>query len=525
MERVIDSRKKSIPDRVGPSEPKSPCPARKYSSSPSARGRNRQRERKKVIASSRINARAVGDQFEFPTPRLSYREKAASPPRLPRVGARGGPVCRGQVRGSCPPGATLPTTGGSRCRDARGGDSADVIGRWLARGSAILWRSVDEQSVVPGRSRGTQESNDYVLLITLLVFVSRGLSNRSPLEVNNNQNLFYLFHKPIYDKHMYWVCVERNQAFLSFLPIFYSIFPIIFLRICTWSYCSIWTQSATVRHSVLYVQSVRNQPVLKFGPRVHLGPVVSFVSIPSCPPPPPSPGSSRLLSSPREHHGYIYGGVVRGQGQQEPPLSLLQPPRQSRRERATAAASPPPPSPPSSRDAPRAPPAPSSPPPRREATLRRAAAAEQQRGLQHTGTAAQQDEGVEETEAQDGPRWATPPTFLFTCFFLLFLLLFLIFSSTVLHPFFTFSTRFNMRTLFASVRLLGALYRHVALRDFFKFRGLSTILFRRLFRNVGFAMLTGLNRDNFLIFFFKPYVYIPYVYSYYVLYSLRIDNL
>lgn len=99
------------------------------------------------------------------------------------------------------------------------------------------------------------------------------------------------------------------------------------------------------------------------------------------------------------------------------------------------------------------------------------------------------------------------------------------FFSTVLHPFFTFSTRFNMRTLFASVRLLGALYRHVALRDFFKFRGLSTILFRRFFRNVGFAMLTGLNRDNFLIFFFKPYVYIPYVYSYYVLYSLRIDNL
>lgn len=300
MERVIDSRKKSIPDRVGPSEPKSPCPARKYSSSPSARGRNRQRERKKVIASSRINARAVGDQFEFPTPRLSYREKAASPPRLPRVGARGGPVCRGQVRGSCPPGATLPTTGGSRCRDARGGDSADVIGRWLARGSAILWRSVDEQSVVPDRSRGTQEFNDYVLLITLLVFVSRGLSNRSPLEVNNNQNLFYLFHKPIYDKHMYWVCVERNQAFLSFLPIFYSIFPIIFLRICTWSYCSIWTQSATVRHSVLYVQSVRNQPVLKFGPRVHLGPVVSFVSIPSCPPPPPPPdphGCSRHLES------------------------------------------------------------------------------------------------------------------------------------------------------------------------------------------------------------------------------------
>lgn len=291
MERVIDSRKKSIPDRVGPSEPKSPCPARKYSSSPSARGRNRQRERKKVIASSRINARAVGDQFEFPTPRLSYREKAASPPRLPRVGARGGPVCRGQVRGSCPPGATLPTTGGSRCRDARGGDSADVIGRWLARGSAILWRSVDEQSVVPGRSRGTQEFNDYVLLITLLVFVSRGLSNRSPLEVNNNQNLFYLFHKPIYDKHMYWVCVERNQAFLSFLPIFYSIFPIIFLRICIWSYCSIWTQSATVRHSVLYVQSVRNQPVLKFGPRVHLGPVVRFHTLL-----PPSPSLPRILT-------------------------------------------------------------------------------------------------------------------------------------------------------------------------------------------------------------------------------------
>lgn len=118
MERVIDSRKKiHTGPCVGPSEPKSPCPARKCSSSRSARGRNRQRERErereKVIASSRINARAVGgDQFEFPTPRLSLvsGEGRASPPRLPRVGARGGPVCRGQVRGSCPPGATLPTT-------------------------------------------------------------------------------------------------------------------------------------------------------------------------------------------------------------------------------------------------------------------------------------------------------------------------------------------------------------------------------------------------------------------------------
>lgn len=220
------------------------------------------------------------------------------------------------------------------------------------------------------------------------------------------------------------MCRKENHAFsLRFFYsyyILYSILPIIFsLRICTRSVDRVpfghSLQRDCIRHrSVLYVQSVRNQPVLKFGPprlstsvsRLVRRPPASPLRPPSAPSLPP-PGSSRLLSSPREHHGYIYGGVVRGQGQQEPPLSLLQPPRQSRRERATAAAaaaSPPPPSPPSSRDAPRAPPAPSSPPLRREATLRRAAAAEQQRGLQHTGTAAQQDEGVEEIEAQDGPR-------------------------------------------------------------------------------------------------------------------------
>lgn len=117
-----------------------------------------------------------------------------------------------------------------------------------------------------------------------------------------------------------------------------------------------------------------------------------------------------MLSSPREHHGYIYGGVrrVRGQGQQEPPLSLLQQPhRQSRRERAatattaTPALPPPSPSPPSSRGITRAPPSP--PRPHWQEYLRRAAAAEQ-RGQQHTRTPAQQDEGAQEAEAQDGPR-------------------------------------------------------------------------------------------------------------------------
>ena len=221
------------------------------------------------------------------------------------------------------------------------------------------------------------------------------------------------------------MCREENHAFsLRFFYsyyILYSILPIIFsLRICTRSVDRVpfghsLQRDCTSSQCALCAISEKSAGA-QVRPSASSRPVFRrLLRVPSClPPPPPSapslppPGSSRLLSSPREHHGYIYGGVVRGQGQQEPPLSLLQPPRQSRRERATAAAaaaaSPPPPSPPSSRDAPRAPPAPSSPPPSREATLRRAAAAEQQRGLQHTGTAAQQDEGVEEIEAQDGPR-------------------------------------------------------------------------------------------------------------------------
>lgn len=275
---------------------------------------------------------------------------------------------------------------------------------------------------------------------------------------------------------MYWVCVERKSRFFSpfLLFLLYSILDPPDYIFFTYLYsvgrpCSIWTQSTarlyTSSQCALCAISEKSAGAqVRPSASVHLR-VPSRSSsppcVPSCLPPPPPlrppsapslppPGSSRLLSSPREHHGYIYGGVVRGQGQQEPPLSLLQPPRQSRRERATAAAaaaaSPPPPSPPSSRDAPRAPPAPSSPPPRREATLRRAAAAEQQRGLQHTGTAAQQDEGVEEIEAQDGPRWATPPHFSLPLFFFFFFFSFLFFfffffPPTVLHPVFSARTQ------------------------------------------------------------------------------------
>lgn len=87
-------------------------------------------------------------------PRAPLGSRRQSPPRPPRVGARGGPVCRGQVRGSCPPGATRPSTRG-RCRRGESRGRSSAIGRWLARGSAILWRSLDEQSVVPGRWRAT----------------------------------------------------------------------------------------------------------------------------------------------------------------------------------------------------------------------------------------------------------------------------------------------------------------------------------------------------------------------------------
>lgn len=106
-------------------------------------------------------------------PRASRIVMATSPPRPPCVGARGGPVCRGQVRGSCPPGATRPSTR-SRCRREPRGGSAAAIGRWLARGSAILWRSVQEQSVVPGRPRGRQAHRSRASLLVFFVFVSRG---------------------------------------------------------------------------------------------------------------------------------------------------------------------------------------------------------------------------------------------------------------------------------------------------------------------------------------------------------------
>lgn len=80
-----------------------------------------------------------------------------------------------------------------------------------------------------------------------------------------------------------------------------------------------------------------------------------------------------------------------------------------------------------------------------------------------------------------------PPTFLFRCFFLLLFLVslfFFFFSPHRSPPGFLcpYSTRFNTRTLFASVRLLGALYRHVALRDFFKFRGVTSIASRTIFQ-------------------------------------------
>lgn len=244
------------------------------------------------------------------------------------------------------------------------------------------------------------------------------------------------------------------------------------------------------------MRSVRiSSPGVRSGPRAILTASISSSSSLSAL---TKPGISRLLSSPREHHGYIYGGVVRGQGQQEPPLSLLQSPRQPRRERATAAASPPPPSPPSSRDAPRAPPAPSSPPPRRQATLCRAAAAEQQRGLQHTGTAAQQDEGVKETQTQDGPRWATPPLFSIIppSKFEFFSLSssprnFSIISDSAFSVFSPARSASTSEHIFTIVRLLGAIYTYATPRTVaawcFKRRGARLRGFPRPFREWNLA--------------------------------------
>lgn len=147
-------------------------------------GKEREREREKVIASSRINARAVGgDQFEFPTPRLSLvsGEGRASPPRLPRVGARGGPVCRGQVRGSCPPGATLPTTAvGTR---VVGAAWIRLVGGSRAARRYSGARSTNSQSSLA--IRGARRSSMVTRCWLRCSVLSCHAVYRSPLDVNN----------------------------------------------------------------------------------------------------------------------------------------------------------------------------------------------------------------------------------------------------------------------------------------------------------------------------------------------------
>lgn len=127
-------------------------------------------------------------------------------------------MCRGQVRGSCPPGATLPTTsiaavgtrmvGAARLRLVDGSRAA-------RRYSGA--RSTNSQSSLAVRgARGSFLC--YVLLITLLVFVSRGLLNRSPLEVNNNQRVSSTSR---YTINICTECVSREiRLFSRFFPYF-----------------------------------------------------------------------------------------------------------------------------------------------------------------------------------------------------------------------------------------------------------------------------------------------------------------
>lgn len=162
---------------------------------------------------------ATSSNFQ-PRASLVSREGSESTPVSPRW-RTGWPGVSWPGKGQLSTRCHSPHYLDSRCRDACGGGSTTAIGRWLARGSAILWRSVDEQSVVPGRSRGTREFYGYVLLITLLVFVSRGLLNRSPLEVNNNQRVSSISSTSRYTINICTECVSREiRLFSRFFPYF-----------------------------------------------------------------------------------------------------------------------------------------------------------------------------------------------------------------------------------------------------------------------------------------------------------------
>ena len=178
---------------------------------------------------------ATSSNFQPRAPHGSKRQRAKhSPPLLPRVGARGGPVCRGQVRGSCPPGATLPTRTQTLSVYARTEGVAPIRldGGSRAR-SAILWRSLDEQSVVPGRSRGTQafcnpvsclrfsSSCHAVLSESLTLSHENSLSLSHSLFFSSSKLYIYIY---IYIYIFVQVCVERNQKLASLsLSLFLSL--------------------------------------------------------------------------------------------------------------------------------------------------------------------------------------------------------------------------------------------------------------------------------------------------------------
>lgn len=303
------------------------------------------------------------------------------------------------------------------------------------------------------------------------------------------------------------MCRKENHAFsLRFFYsyyILYSILPIIFsLRICTRSVDRVpfghSLQRDCIRHrSVLYVQSVRNQPVLKFGPprpstsvsrpvfRRLLLPPPSAPPLRSPPPPPPSRppdphGCSRHLESTT---ATFMGASCAVKGSKSHPChccshlaspgaSVQQQQQQQHHHH------------------------------RHHHHHHETHHAHHQHHHHHHSAGKQPSAELQpqnnngdcnilaplrskmkvlkKLKRKMGLGEPHPPTFLFRCFFSSSFSRFSFFFFFFSPP--PFSTRFNTRTLFASVRLLGALYRHVALRDFFKFRGVTSIASRTIFQ-------------------------------------------
>lgn len=135
-------------------------------------------------------------------PRAPLGSRRQSPPRPPRVGARGGPVCRGQVRGSCPPGATRPSTRG-RCRrgESRG---RSIVCDWsvararLGNTLALARRAVSRPWPVEGHAPVRYSSSAF------LTFVSRGSRFLQPPTTADSAA-----SRP--RKPSDSVCVERSQ--------------------------------------------------------------------------------------------------------------------------------------------------------------------------------------------------------------------------------------------------------------------------------------------------------------------------